>query len=279
MQRFISRFLRFAGAGLLTLVSLSPLSAQSSPPLATSPRIISLEPSATEFLYAIDVGDRLVGVSDDSRTASEAELPRVGGMELNLEIISQLRPTHVIDLNGKHKRYELLFRQIGLRYLSLDISQLDGIPSATVRLADALNVPQRSARFQKRWQQELAEFSSHPTTPRPRVYIELWDAPLQAAGQGSLIGQLVRLAGGENILSNPSDEFPVVAPADVVRANPEVILVAYPVGDLSRLELRPGWGDIDAVRRNRVFAIDPDTLAKPTPSILQNVRILRKLLK
>ncbi|HOY65838.1 MAG TPA: helical backbone metal receptor [Candidatus Ozemobacteraceae bacterium] len=279
MQDFRSGFLGLASAGLLTLASLLPAAGQTPAALSLPPRIISLDPSATEFLYALGAGNRLVGVSDSSRTASEAALPRVGGMELNLERISRLQPTHIIDLNGRHKRYELLFRQIGFPYLSLEISQLEGIPSAAVRLAEALNSPEQRSAFLNRWQKELEELTSRAAQPRPRVYIELWDAPLQAAGRNSLIGQLVRCAGGENILASPSDAFPVITPAEVLKANPEVILVAYPVGDLSRIGQRPGWGDIDAVRKNRVFAIDPDELAQPSPLALKGLRQLINLLK
>lgn len=242
-------------------------------------RIISLVPETTEFLSTLGFGSSLVGISDSCVVPPETALiPRVGGMELNLEKIAGLKPTLIVDLNGSHKRYELFFSQLALKYLNIEISRLEGIPSAAVRLSQELGSPAKGDSFCEAWNRELSHFSSFTAQAKPRVYIETWDTPLQSATRESFIGQLVQLAGGENIVFNPSTAFPVVTDEEIIRENPEVILLAYPIDDTSKVETRSGWGDIDAVRKKRIFKIDDERLLRPGPMALKNIKHLSSLI-
>ena len=93
-------------------------------------RIISLVPEITEFLLEMGGGNALVGVSDTCALPGDTALiPRVGSIELNMEKIVALKPTAIFDLNGAHKRYELLFRQLSLTYVNIGIDRLADIPS------------------------------------------------------------------------------------------------------------------------------------------------------
>jgi len=249
-------------------------------PSASEARIISLVPSNTKLLFALGFGPSLVGISDFCNAPGQtASIPQVGGMELNLERIAGLHPTIIIDLNSMHKRYELLFRQMSLQYLNIEIDRLEEIPSAALRLSQELGAADRGTSFCNEWASEYSRLTSNVQNARPRVYIEIWDTPLQAAAQESFIGQMVRLAGGENIIGDSSSGFPVVAGEDVIKANPGIILLAYPIDDVSRIRNRPGWSDIDAVRNNRVYKIDHDILVRPGPRALAGVSALSNIIK
>lgn len=242
-------------------------------------RIISLVPEITEFLLEMGGGNALVGVSDTCALPGDTALiPRVGSIELNMEKIVALKPTAIFDLNGAHKRYELLFRQLSLTYVNIGIDRLADIPSAAVRLANELGTPERGAAFMAAWDRELSGLSSRHGHPKPRIYIETWDAPLQSATEKSFIGQLVQLAGGENVISDSSSRYPVVTDLQVINSNPEVILIAYPIGDISRIGSRPGWGDIDAVRKKRVYQLD-DAYIRPGSAVLKNISRLSDIIQ
>ncbi len=252
----------------------------SAAPPASEARIISLVPSNTELLFALGFGSSLVGISDFCNTPGQtASITKVGGMELNLERIAGLHPTLIIDLNRMHKRYELIFRQMSLRYLNIEINRLEEIPSAAVRLSEELGSPDKGVSFCGEWASEFSRLTSNVQNTRPRVYIEIWDAPLQAAARESFIGQMVRLAGGENVIVDSTSGFPVVADEDVIKANPQIILLAYPIDDVSRIRNRPGWSDIDAIRKNRVYKIDHDILVRPGPRALAGVSALSNIIK
>lgn len=242
-------------------------------------RVISLDPQATEFLHTLGQQNSLVGVSDSCVLPEEAPLvPRVGSTELNMEKIAALKPTLILDLNGAHKRYELLFRQLSLNYLNIEMTRLEDIPSAAARLSGELGAFDRGAAFTDAWNREFSRLSAISVHPKPRVYIETWDAPLQSATEKSFIGQLVQLAGGDNIIRDTPISFPVVTDLQVIRANPEVILIAYPISDISQIGSRAGWGDIDAVRKRRVYRLDDASLLRPGPSALKNILHLSGLI-
>ncbi|MBP7633149.1 ABC transporter substrate-binding protein, partial [Candidatus Ozemobacteraceae bacterium] len=204
-------------------------------------------------------------------------IPRIGSIELNIEKIATLKPTAILDLNGAHKRYELLFRQLSLAYTNIEIEHLADIPSVAVRLSYELGTPDRGTAFTTAWKRELSSLSSRSGHPKPRVYIETWDAPLQSATEESFIGQLIQVAGGENVFTDSSNRYPVVTDLQVITSNPEVIFIAYPIGDISRISSRPGWGDIDAVRKKRVYRLD-DTHIRPGAGILKNLSRLSDMI-
>ncbi|HOT28240.1 MAG TPA: helical backbone metal receptor [Candidatus Ozemobacteraceae bacterium] len=242
-------------------------------------RIVSLAPEITEFLLELGGGSSIVGVSDSCSLPADASLiPRIGTVELNMERLVRLKPTAILDLNGAHRRYELLFRQLSLRYVNIGIDQLADIPSAAVRLSNELGTPDRGTAFTATWERQLSRLVSKHAHPKPRVYIETWDAPLQSATEKSFIGQLVQLAGGENVISDSSNRYPVVTDIQIITSNPEVIFIAYPIGDISRISSRPGWGDIDAVRKKRVYQLG-DEQNRLGSAALKNLLALSNLLR
>ncbi len=248
------------------------------PGFAGEPRIISLVPEITDFLLGLNGENAIVGVSDSCTVPADTSLiPRVGSIELNMERIVTLKPTVILDLNGAHRRYELLFRQLSLKYENIEMEQLSDIPSTAMRLANELGTPDRGAAFTASWNRELSSLSSRHGHPKPRVYIETWDAPLQSATEQSFIGQLVQSAGGENVFTDSSNRYPVVTDLQVITSNPEVIFIAYPIGDISRISSRAGWGDIDAVRKKRVYRLD-NAQIRPGSGVLKTLSHLSKLI-
>jgi iron complex transport system substrate-binding protein len=242
-------------------------------------RIISLMPSQTEILWEIGLGSSVVGVTDNCNFPPPVRsLPRVGGVELNLERIAALRPTDLIDLDGAHRRYEIIFGQMGLRYRSYSMPAVDHLPRTALAMARDLGQEAKGLAFAASWSQSLAAIPPLDGPPK-RVYIEIWDAPLQAAGERSLLGELVRRAGGQNILRDSDDEFPVVAAEQIVNLDPEVILLAYPIQDLRKVTGRPGWGDITAVRHGNVHSLNQDLLVRPGPRCLEGIRMLGNILR
>ncbi|NLI78973.1 MAG: ABC transporter substrate-binding protein [Candidatus Riflebacteria bacterium] len=261
-------------AALLALGLLAAWPAPAAPP----ERVVSLVPSQTEMLFRLGLGPLVIGISDHCSYPKEAQgLPRVGGQELNLERLAALRPTTVIDLEGAHRRYELFFRQVGWRYLNYSARTLEEIPRLAASLAADLGAPIAGQKFASQWENDLLALRK-PASRRPRVYLEIWDSPPQAAGPNSFIGGLIRLAGGENVVDIESPDFPVVPLSLIVKKDPEFILLAYPTSSTTLVGTRPGWGDITAVRMQQVIILPEDLFLRPGPRCLEAVRYLSHLL-
>ena len=119
-----------------------------------------------------------------------------------------------------------------------------------------------------------ADLSPVTSVRRKRVYVELSPRPLITIGAGSFLNELIDLAGGLNIFSDSEKDYPIVQQEEVIRRNPEVILVLHPVA----VNNRTGWEHVDALKYDRVFAdINQDHLMRPGPRLVEGFNTLKEI--
>lgn len=248
-------------------------------PCAAENRILSLAPSQTELLFALGLGDQVVGVSDFCNYPPEAaSRTSIGGLELNIEQIMSLRPSILVDVNNLHKKYEMLFRQLGLNYVNFSVTKLEHLPQAAEQLAEILSVPQKGLDFATSWNGQIESLALNKPEHPVKVYLEIWDTPMQAAGNNSYIGEMVNRAGGSNILSDQID-FPVINSETIISADPDVILISYPLPNLDIIKKRAGWASLKAVKNNQIYALDQDLFVRPGPRNLAGIAQLNKIFR
>jgi iron complex transport system substrate-binding protein len=118
-------------------------------------------------------------------------------------------------------------------------------------------------------------------TQRPRVYYEVWYEPLYTIGPGTWQNELIEMAGGTNIFADAKEAYPIVSAEAVIQRDPEVIVVSLGyMGGVKKedFEKRPGWGDISAVKNNRICEIDENTVVRPGPRIVQGLEQLARFI-
>ena len=242
-------------------------------------RIVSLLPSLTETVCALDQCHKLVGVDRYSNwPASVTRLPQVGGgLDPNIEAIVALRPDVVLAATSS--RSALRLEALGIRVVALepkthaDMQRVLGKVGQVLAVADA----------QKVWRTIDAGVSaaaqSLPASVRgTRVYFEVNRGPY-AAGESSFIGEILTRLGVRNVVPAELGPFPKLNPEFVVRANPDVIMIGEKEAD--GLAQRPGWQSIRAVREQRlcVFpAVDSDVLVRPGPRMAESARLMAQCL-
>jgi iron complex transport system substrate-binding protein len=242
-------------------------------------RIITLAPDVTEIVYALDAGKRVVGTVEASDYPPEViDVDKIGGLPLNFERIVSLEADLVLGSNvtstEEVNKLEELGQTVVMVYPSTGTSSLDQV-YAGIRLvgqvigasgkADALVVA-----MQQRVETLLAELPARDTPVR--VFFEL-DSGLYTVGPGALQSDLITLAGGASIAEDTGQAYPQLSAEAIIKADPEVILLAdvkYGVTIESVAE-RPGWGDITAVRRGAVYAVDPDLSTRAGPRIVDGL--------
>jgi iron complex transport system substrate-binding protein len=252
-------------------------------------RIVCLTEEPTEILYALGEEDRIVGISAYTVRPPEAKRDKpvvsafVGG---SVEKIVALRPDLVIGFSDIQAQLAkdliaaglavLIFNQRSVREILeviLSVGRIVGAEDRARSLVEGLRL---------RLEETLAVSSRLPH--RPRVYFEEWDDP-QICGI-RWVSQLVELAGGHDVFAERSlsglARDRIVSPADVVRADPEVILASWcgKSFDRNALEGRPGFSSVDAVRTGRVHEIDAAIILQPGPAALTDgldalVRLIR----
>ncbi len=168
--------------------------------------------------------------------------------------------------------------------LSLAATTLDGVLEDIVRVADALGIPERGAALSASLRARLLAVHERlraAAAPRPRVAVLEWPEPLYTAGHW--VPEMVRRAGGREVLATAGAHSVAVAASAVEAADPEVLIVA-PCGydaaraadTADRLLARPEWR---WARARAVWALDANALtSRPGPRLVRGVEVIAALL-
>ncbi len=280
--------LLFAVALLLSLAVLAPAQALQltddrgvSVTLAQTPqRIVSLLPSLTESVCALNQCQRLVGVDRYSNyPASVRALPVLGGgLDPNIEAIVALRPDVVVLATSSRASQRL--ESLGLKVVALEPKNQADVQRVLKKLGQLLAVPDDIG-ADRVWRLidagvAAAAQSLPPKAKNLRVYFEVNRGPY-AAGEASFIGETLTRLGVKNVVPAALGPFPRLNPEFVVRANPDIIMVGS--GSMRGMVEYPGWSAIKAVRDKHicVFPTDAsDVLVRPGPRMAEAARLMAK---
>ena len=255
-------------------------------------RIVSLAPSVTEILFALDMGDHIAGVTDQCNYPPAARaIQRVSGYGApNVESLLALGPDLVIACGLEKPEVAEALRRAGIRVVDVQetgpIASFPELFTVICRIGEATGREAEAQRLVASMQAELdavaARISRIDDTRRPHVFVEIEEGPLMTAGAGSFIDDLVRRAGGRNVAHEITSAYPRIDPEKVIAWNPDVILVAHsdrPGEAAERLKRHIGWSNVEAVRDRRVIDdIDADLLFRPGPRLVEGVKALAERL-
>lgn len=253
--------------------------------LAGAPRrVVSLVPSVTEVLFAIGAQDLLVGVTDfcDYPPAARAK-PRVGGMLApSLETLVRLQPDVVVATTAGNR--EETFDQI--ERLKIPVYLVNPASVADVldlirRLGALTSHSGEAARVVAGLETRIKVVTGAVAGRiRPRVLYVLWPDPVIVPGRGSLVGELVALAGGDSVTADQPDAYPRLSLEAAVARAPEVIILASHSSGQGQMA-REKWErfkSLPAVRSGRVYTADGNLLHRYGPRIADGLELLARLL-
>jgi iron complex transport system substrate-binding protein len=221
-------------------------------------RIVSLDPTITEILFAIGAGEKLVGRSHwDAWPAAALRLPDLGpGIRPNVEAVLATRPDLVLLYASQDNRGAAAkLRAAGVATAAFKVDQIDAFRRVTPLLG-RLSGDTAAARLTVDTVTRSLERVRAATAgrPRPKVLIPAWDTPLVVIGGGSFVSQIVSIAGGDNVYGASPERSPQVTLEDVVRRDPDVILIGPE--RRRRYLTDPRWQTLRAVRQGRVLPLD-----------------------
>jgi iron complex transport system substrate-binding protein len=245
-------------------------------------RIVSLAPSATSILCAIEAKRFLVGVTKwCADVAPVGCLPMLGDcwhME-SLHEILRLKPTLVIgsvpykqETVAKLLEQRLNFLAMNPRTLAdveADIRLLGGIAQRAVAAETLVNKMRKSF--------SQIETKARQFKKRVRVYCEAWPNPRITSPPW--VAELVTICGGE--MAVPAGEK--ITDAQVAAASPEMIVLAWAAtgmkSDPNQSYKTAAWKDVPAIRNRQVHVISDELLNTPGPPLVKGVRALHKLIR
>ena len=241
-------------------------------------RMVSMLPSLTESVCAMEQCQRLVGVDRYSNfPASVKLLPQLGGgMDPNIEAIVALRPDVVLVSSASRASGRL--EALGLKVVALETKSHADVKRVLHKLGMLLAVPDAQG-ADRLWRVidssvSAASQSLSANAKNTRVYFEVSRGPY-AAGESSFIGETLQRLGAKNVVPAALGPFPKLNPEFVVRANPDLIMI----GNRSMQDMLPypGWSSIKAVKDKRicVFSVaDADVVVRPGPRMAEAARLM-----
>ncbi|MCX8071940.1 MAG: cobalamin-binding protein [Candidatus Binatia bacterium] len=243
-------------------------------------RIVSLAPALTELVFALGVGDRLVGATAQCDFPPQAlTLPRVGTfLSPNVEAVLHARPDIVLvsPSPGNRRAVEQL-RNLGLRVFVVDPQTVQDLAATVRQVGKALGVEEHADRLADRFVASIEATQRLVASCPPRkVLFVVGRNPLIAVGSGTMQDELIHLAGGTNVVR--AHGWPKVSIESVLQAGPEVIIDATMGSDSTNAGDGVAFWDqfplLPAVKNRRVVIRADDRILRPGPRLPEGLRAL-----
>jgi iron complex transport system substrate-binding protein len=253
-------------------------------------RIVSLAPSNTEIVCALDACDRLVGVTDfDDYPPEVADVTdMVIQTQVDVELVVEAEPDLVLAAGNELTPTATIeqLEELGLTVLVLYPETLDEVYANIELLGAALDAPEEADALVASMEDRVAAVEEAVADAEaPRTLYEVFHAEgtTYTAGDGSFLASLIEIAGGEPVTG---DAQGVIDGESLVAADPELILLggasydptlADPAAALDAVAARPGWADLTAVAAGDVVPyLDDIVTTRPGPRIVDGLEALAR---
>ncbi|QOS97738.1 cobalamin-binding protein [Brevibacterium sp. JNUCC-42] len=252
-------------------------------------RIISLCPSNTEILYALDAGEHVIALDDHSDWPLEWQhLPKVGpDLTIDMNKVEALQPDLVIaslSVPGMEKNIEEL-KTRNLPYIILNPSHISDIAENIREVGRSINriekAEQVATHFTERIEQ-IRMLTKH-VNDRPTLYWEWWPNPLYTPGRTNWLTNVSELAGATNVFADYNTDNVKTTRDQVAARNPDHIMVVWCGIEIKRIKSsmikeRPEWQQVTAIQKNDVHILEEGLYCRPSPRLLEGLEQLIKIL-
>jgi iron complex transport system substrate-binding protein len=243
--------------------------------------IISLSPTATEILFAIDAGDQVIAVDDQSNFPEDAPVSDLSGFTPNLESIVALSPDLVVvsfDVDGIVAALTSAGIPVLVQYAAATLDdtylQITELGAATGQIAKAEEL---STQMQSEIDAAIARV---PAEAADLTYFHELDNTLYTVTSATFIGSIYTLAGLTNIADTAAGAdsgYPQLSPEFIVDADPAIVFLADTkcCGQTAEtLKQRPGFEGLSAVVNNNVVELDDDVASRWGPRTVDFVKAI-----
>jgi iron complex transport system substrate-binding protein len=237
-------------------------------------RLISLAPSITETLYALGLGDRIVGDTTYCDYPPQARLkPHVGALlNPSMEKIVALKPDLVLGTADSNRRETAdQLERLGIPLYGLAAHSVKDTLSSIEDLGQVLGQDSRALQLATSLGHRVEAIHQRVSNlPRPKVLFVVWYQPLITAGPHSFIADAIRIAGGDSIADDLGADWPRLSLEDALHRDPDIILFSKSESfspALDDFQHLPGWKDFRAVKNHRLYFVS-DTINRPSPRLI-----------
>jgi len=260
------------------------------PPLPSHiDRVVSMAPNLTEILFALGLGERIVGVTLDSDyPPAAAEKPKVGTFwQPNIEAVIAAKPDLVITLGFEQQRnLAERLKRIGYNSLILNIEKVSELFQSIQIIGVATGKQSEANDLVCDLTGKLSKLSALvKTNNKIKVLWVVQREPLRVVGRDTFINEMIELAGGENAIGPTFYKYPPIGAEQVISCNPDVIIEpAMNKEDLAEqqanaLQYWSKFKNIPSVKNKRIYVIEGDIVSRLGPRLYEGIEAIAKCLR
>jgi iron complex transport system substrate-binding protein len=253
-----------------------------------SQRIVSLSPNLTEIVFALGLGDRVVGVSNNCDWPAEAkQKPKMGTFwQPNTEAIIAAKPDLVVcESFLQHKEVAETLKRAGLRVVSLHAESIEELYSAILSIGQAAGCSDKAESLATKIKSELDQIRAKSSSARKvKVLWAVQTEPMRVVGVKTFVNEIIDLAGGQNVIEPTGDQYPSVGTETILTSGAEVIIQsAMGTEDITKQQeaAEKFWNrfaNLPAVKNKKVYVIEADTVLRLGPRLPDGIMAVAKLL-
>ena len=248
-------------------------------------RIVSLAPSITEIMFALDKGHLLKGATQFSDYPEAAKtLPAVGSyIRLDVEKIAALQPDLCIAVKDGNPKFVIdKLTTLGIPVYAVDPRNLESVIGSVREIGELCGASAQARSVVADMEARIGfvrERISHAATT-PRVFFQIGISPIVSVGTRTFLHELIVMAGGENVTRGPIP-YPRYSKEQVLALAPDIMIITSMArgGVFEKVKREWGiWTDLPAVKNDRILLVDSDILDRASPRLVDGFELLARLI-
>jgi iron complex transport system substrate-binding protein len=250
-------------------------------------RIVTFAPSMTEIVFALGLGDRLVGVSGpfDDHPPAAKRIERVGGagdfgVDPNIEEVLALEPDLFLTIPGGDTWKQRL-RDLGVPVVTLHADDLPDLLRGIRTIGELTGASAEASELADRMGSEIDEVETQAAAGGDvSCFFEVYYPPLTTVGPDTFVFDLLERAGCDPVTAGAKSDYPEWSVDELVADGPEVYFVTpESAGSVRAVARRPGFAAIPAIEVGRVVLVDGDLVTRAGPRVVDGLRRLAEALE
>ncbi|MGE7119270.1 helical backbone metal receptor [Peribacillus sp. NPDC046944] len=250
-------------------------------------KIVSLIPSNTEAVFALGSGEKVIGVSENDNYPEETkDIQKIGGMEIDTEMILALQPDIVLAHESAHNSKEGIqqLKDAGIPVIIVnDAKSFKEVYTSIEMIGTAIGELDKAKEIVKTMQNKLEKIKEKAkaikSEDRKSVFVEVSPSPeIYTTGKNTFMDEMLDIISADNV-AGELDGWVKLDEESMIAANPDVIITTYGyyTGDpVKEVTGRNGWADIQAVKNGEVFDVHSDIVTRSGPRLIEGVEELAK---
>ncbi|MFC0211485.1 ABC transporter substrate-binding protein [Paenibacillus chartarius] len=249
-------------------------------------KIASVSPAETEALYALGLGDKVVGVSDyDDYPAEVKSKPKLGGVvKPNTEAVIATGAELVFAGVSQRRDVVEQMRGLNINVFQVEPKSLQDVMNDILQFGRIMDTQEEAEKVVAKMKADIRKVQDAVKGVKPeekkKVYVEF--SPGWTVGKGEFMDELITLAGGVNVAAD-TQGWNKISEEKIIQANPDVIVFAAGITDEKTkksleqvIRERSGWDKINAIKNNRVVGLESGPFNRPGPRLTEGLLAMAK---